>query len=50
MDNTVRRKIDPNSPVHIPIVLNGIAILLGAIVWIYTLPDNQIPMKNLLKP
>ncbi len=48
MVNTVSRKIDPASPVHMPLILNGIGLLIGTILWIYNIPDKEIPVKNLL--
>jgi hypothetical protein len=50
MTNTVKRKLDPNSPLHIPIVLNVIALVVGGLAWMFSLPDKEIPVKNLLKP
>lgn len=46
--NTVQRKLDPKSPVHIPVVLNGLALIIGTILWIYNMPDKEIPIKNLI--
>lgn len=47
--NTVKRKLDPNSPIHIPVILNGFGLLIGLIVWIYNVPDREIPIKNLIQ-
>ena len=46
--NTVKRSIDPKSPIHIPVVFNAIALLLGAALWIYNMPDKEIPLQNLI--
>jgi hypothetical protein len=49
MNNTVKRKIDPNSPVYIPVVINAVGLVIGAILWIYNLPETPLPTTNLLR-